>query len=322
VTTSIGTRELPRGLTHRRPTVADAERILPLVVACDLKVVGRSDSTLSQLSADLAAPGVDNERGGRLVEAADGAVVGWLWTEAFEPASEVFVDSYALEAPLLEWLFVRANEYVLEVVREWGRPVTMVAGCYAHDEEYGEILRAGGLEVVRSFWNMRMTLDTGALAEHPLPAGVEVRLVDATDETDLRLMHRLHDESFADHWKFTPLPHDDWYDRFARSAGCDVTQWWVAEVDGEPAGLLVGAENRAENNEGYVDTLGVLREFRGRGVAKTLLRVAFAESARRGRSRIGLQVDSESPTGATRLYEAVGMSVDNVMLAWERTVSP
>ena len=55
-------------------------------------------------------------------------------------------------------------------------------------------------------------------------------------------------------------------------------------------------------------------------MAKALLAEAFAESARRGRTRVGLGVDSESPTGATRLYQSVGMFVEKVILAWQGEV--
>lgn len=322
MTGSIGTADLPAGLAHRRPAVADDARILPLVVACDLRVVGSSDATLVQVRADLAGPGVDNERGGRLVENSAGDVVGWLWTEAIETGSEVFLDLYSLEPRVLEWLVRRAFDYVELLVSEWDRPVRVKAGCYQHDEEYGAILRSAGFEVVRSFWEMKRSLEEVSPEPPPLPAGVTIRTLDATRDDERRLYHRLAEDAFVDHWDNTPLPFEEWYALLDASAGRDVTQWWVAEFDGEPAGLLIGADSRAELGEGYVDVLGVLRPFRGRGVAKALLWFAFAEFVRRGRTRAALGVDSESPTGATRLYEAVGMSVDKVILAQQQTVAP
>jgi mycothiol synthase len=316
------TAALPAGLTHRPPVPADAALILPLVVACDVRVLDRSDATLSQVRSDLATPAADNERGGRLVQDASGAAVGWLWTEVRTAASEAFVDLYALDDAVLSWLLGQAFDFLDLLATEWGRPVRVAAGSYQHDGEYGAALRSAGFEVVRSFWHMRRSLD-GVSPEPSAPAaGVSVRLADATDEADRRLLHRVHDEAFADHWHHTSLPFEDWYARLDASAGRNVDQWWVAEVDGEPAGLLIGADALAELGEGYVDILGVLRAHRGRGVAKTLLANAFADAVRRGRSHIMLGVDSESPTGATRLYESVGMSVDKVLLAWERQVAP
>ena len=49
------------------------------------------------------------------------------------------------------------------------------------------------------------------------------------------------------------------------------------------------------------------RAYRRRGIAEALLKTAFAELYRRGERRVGLGVDAESPTGATRVYERAGM---------------
>jgi mycothiol synthase len=301
--------------------MADAAQILPLMVACDLAVLGESDSTLAQVTSDLGAVGVDNERGGQLVQDAQGAVVGWLWTRADDAASEVFVDVYALDPELLGWLMAQAMEYVEQVAAEWARDVIVAAGSYAHDEAYGEVLSSAGFEVVRSFWQMRRALDPAVTLEVALPPGVRIRLVDAGDLADLAVVHRVHEASFRDHWNHTERVFDDWHERFKDSGLVDYSQWWLAEVDGAPAGLLIGSNSLAEVGSGFVDTLGVLREYRGRGVAKALLYHAFDDSARRGRSKVGLGVDSESPTGATRLYESVGMTVDKVILAWQQTLS-
>jgi mycothiol synthase len=56
-----------------------------------------------------------------------------------------------------------------------------------------------------------------------------------------------------------------------------------------------------------VSDLGVLRPWRGRGIAATLLLHLFAEFARRGYRKVGLGVDSQNDTGATALYEKVRM---------------
>ena len=60
---------------------------------------------------------------------------------------------------------------------------------------------------------------------------------------------------------------------------------------------------------GYVDSLGVLKEWRGRGIGKALLRRSFAELAGRGSPEVRLGVDTQNVHGAVALYEGVGMSV-------------
>jgi GNAT superfamily N-acetyltransferase len=61
---------------------------------------------------------------------------------------------------------------------------------------------------------------------------------------------------------------------------------------------------------GWVGTLGVCRPWRKRGLGLALLRHSFSELYRHGQRRIGLGVDAESLTGATRLYLKAGMQPD------------
>jgi hypothetical protein len=60
-------------------------------------------------------------------------------------------------------------------------------------------------------------------------------------------------------------------------------------------------------DRGWVGELGVLKPWRGRGIASALLRRAFATFAARELPRVMLNVDAANPTGAVRLYERLGM---------------
>ena len=55
---------------------------------------------------------------------------------------------------------------------------------------------------------------------------------------------------------------------------------------------------------------------RGRGVAKGLLRTIIADAAQRGRDRVGLEVDADSPTGADGLYTSMGWQTEYVTQSW------
>jgi GNAT superfamily N-acetyltransferase len=101
--------------------------------------------------------------------------------------------------------------------------------------------------------------------------------------------------------------------------------WWLATIETDegvfPAGALVSTVLRedAEGFEGsYVDYIGVHRRARGRGVAKALLHTAIADAARRGRNRVGLEVDAGSPTGADGLYTSMGWVTDYRTQSWHR----
>jgi ribosomal protein S18 acetylase RimI-like enzyme len=53
-----------------------------------------------------------------------------------------------------------------------------------------------------------------------------------------------------------------------------------------------------------------------------LLRRACAEFYRRGRGKVALGVDSESLTGATRLYERAGMRVERLYSVYRKELRP
>ena len=62
---------------------------------------------------------------------------------------------------------------------------------------------------------------------------------------------------------------------------------------------------------GWVDHLGIRRPWRGRGLGMALLLRSFAEFYQRGMHKVGLNVDTESLTGANRLYDRAGMRTVN-----------
>jgi ribosomal protein S18 acetylase RimI-like enzyme len=76
----------------------------------------------------------------------------------------------------------------------------------------------------------------------------------------------------------------------------------------------------ADEGCGYVDTLAVRPEFRGRGLGRLLLRTAIAADAARGREGTILHVDTNNTTPALGLYESEGMRPVLVIDIWRRTV--
>ena len=66
----------------------------------------------------------------------------------------------------------------------------------------------------------------------------------------------------------------------------------------------------------FADAVGILGRRRDRG-----LRHAFRELHGRGERRVLLGVDSENPTGATRLYERAGMHVEEEAVVVEKELA-
>ncbi|HEU4421820.1 MAG TPA: GNAT family N-acetyltransferase, partial [Pilimelia sp.] len=210
---------------------------------------------------------------------------------------------------------------VAERAAEFGYPrLTARAGAVPTEEHYIRVLRAAGFEFVKRYARMRRSL-TGVPATPPEPPpGVSIRLVRADDDVDMRTFFRILDTAFQDTPDHQPQTYEVWRERVAALPSVPWEEWFVAEVDGEPAGILQSADQADSNDEGWVKNLAVLREFRKRGIGAALLATAFAAYARKGRVYAGLGVDLTNPTEAYRLYTSVGLSASYEADIFERHV--
>ena len=113
----------------------------------------------------------------------------------------------------------------------------------------------------------------------------------------------------------SPLPFDEWW---AMRKDEDKSLWWVIRDGSE-----IAACERCEEGYGggFVGMVGVRKPWRRRGFGKALLLHAFREFRLRGFERVSLGVDSANPTGATRLYESVGMHVESEHVTFEKELA-
>ena len=152
-----------------------------------------------------------------------------------------------------------------------------------------------GHELVRFFWRMEIDLaDEPRMPE--VPAGVTIRGY-RPGEDDERL-HAMHQEAFAEHWEFTPETLEDWLKWRHSRRDYDPALWRIAEENGEIAGAALSF---GEDRFGWVLDLAVRPSSRRVGLGLVVLQSAFAVLRHRGHMRVGLEVDSENETGATRL---------------------
>lgn len=178
----------------------------------------------------------------------------------------------------------------------------------AGDELASELFRLRGFTEVRRFWDMEIDLGDEPPAEPPVA-------VDSFAPDEGRAFHAALEEAFVDHWEPHPEPFESWWGRQVGRSNFDPTLWFVIRDGDEIAAI---ARNEIRGSGGYVGTLGVRRPWRGRGYAKALLHHSFGEFHRRGLRRVTLGVDAENPTGATRLYESVGMHAAREDIVWEK----
>jgi ribosomal protein S18 acetylase RimI-like enzyme len=135
-------------------------------------------------------------------------------------------------------------------------------------------------------------------------------------EDDARTFHDALDEAFQDHWEHHGHGFEEWWNRHRTNPNFDPTLWFLIRDGDEIAAVARNEANR--NGGGYVGALGVRRPWRGKGYAKALLLHTFREFWDRGMPRVTLGVDAENPTGATHLYERVGMHVEAENVVFEK----
>lgn len=308
-----------------------------IVADDETSVVGFTDETLDSIRGRLGHP--DAYAPGHRLAWRDDVPVGALLVELDRHGRDIFLDAYApvpdrpeVLAALLRDGLVSARALAQadpadgrdadgEPVRDAHRPTPGVwqveAGSYGQDEGYASALAATGFAARRRFWRMRQELDGVSSAEPTAPAGVTCRAV--AGEVDRRALHALFCATFAEHYGSShDRPYDEWMAGLEATPGVDPSRWWIALLDGVDVALCILDDSRDALGLGYVRTLGVLPQARGRGIARWLLGCAAADAVARGRSAIMLTVDGENTTGATALYESVGYAIDEVIDLWSQ----
>jgi mycothiol synthase len=289
---------LPDGFTLRDVTDADAPAVAGVMNAYDAafptgEVVSESDVRSSW--ADLGDRGT-----AALAADADGVPAGYV--ETFVRGDETTVDGYVHPGHFGRGLgatFVSLGE---QRAAELGSG-SVVAGTLAADERATDLFTARGWQHERVF--LRMSIDLrGDESSPPSPSGLELRQFRLEDA---RAFHAAKEEAFADHWNSRRESFDEYSRRAIEAGDFDPTLWWVVVDGDEIAGVIRCSAKRF--GSGWVHTVGVRPAWRRRGLGELLLRTAFAEFARRGEERVALGVDAENATGATQLYDRVGMHV-------------
>ncbi len=299
------------GVSIRPCSPGDRDAIMALIAACETEEMGSPDpAMLDGVSIVWQRSDFDWGKDAWLAVASDGQQA--LGFAHLQPVERTDLQAFASVHPdargrgigsaLLAHIEQRASEAMGRftpndhvVLQQW---------IAAANEPARRLLEQSGYQVVRRMWGMIVEL-----AEEPptivWPAGITVRT--PVTDADLRATHAASREAFQDHWGYAEQPYED----FARSNieidTFDPSLWFMV-MDGDEVAVVMLGEMLPDR--GWVNDLAVRRPWRGRGLGEALLRHAFGAFYRRGLRTVALGVDSQNLTGATRLYERVGMRVE------------
>lgn len=293
----------------RAPTEADVPAITRLFNRANAELFGVGDESEDEVRRFLTSNELDPAEDIRLAEV-DGELVGYAdifphphptyWLDVRVPPNA----EGGLQEQLLDWAVKRTLEKGGEHV---------LAAAWSTDEPMKRAYEAGGFERTRASYRMRIEFEGEAEEARP-PDGVTVR---AMTPEDARVAHETHMETFDDMWGHAHSSFEDWQHWFLGDDH-DWSLFFLAEVDGEPAGVALCRPRPTEPDLGAIRVVGVRRPWRRRGVGRALMLHAFSEFRRRGMRGAILGVDAESLTGAQRLYQSVGMHVDRESDIYER----
>jgi len=186
----------------------------------------------------------------------------------------------------------------------------------APDVAADPLLTGRGYREVRRFWDMTIELGDDPPQALRLPEGFRI---EPFSTENARAFHETLEEAFAEHWEFQPTPFEKWWERQVAKPDHDPSLWFLVRTD---EAVVAATRNDPERSGGgWIGAIGVRPAWRGHGLAKALLLQSFGEFHRRGQRRVGLGVDSENVTGATKLYESVGMVVDSEQVVWEKDLA-
>jgi mycothiol synthase len=301
--------ELPEGFESSRPVIDDAAEVAALIAEMELAQEGESETTTADILRDWEL--VDTDQDAWLVRK-DGrlAAYGAVETHPRGAVADGFVHPDAAGRGVGRFL-VRAMEARAGELARRGFVQNSVS---LNDEAGQRLLEAEGYRPVRRFLRMLVELD-GAPVVPELP-GISIRALRLGEEA---AFHSVVEQAFAAHWGHVPMTSGRWWARRAAEGGDDLSLFFVAERNGDLVGEISCHAERF--GVGFVMTLGVLPEARGLGIGRALLLRAFAAFWERGQSRVGLAVDAENETGATRVYEAAGMRLAFGAITFEKPLT-
>ena len=300
----------------RPPTIDDLEIVHELILAHDLALYGEEDITLADLRTYWTAPTHDLERDQRLVFAQDGQLIANLYLEQRQHA-KFFVEVVIRPG----YSDVRVGDALFELGVTWARQqmvqadpgmrVSLNAWASANDQDSLERYERMGLTEVRRYWNMKIELNRPP--EAPVwPDGIALRSF--VPERDDRAVFEMVEQAFNDHWGHMPGDFAAWRHRKIEGENFDPSLWFIA-YEGEQ---IAGGSLCSNSGAGWVDTLGILRPWRRKGLGLALLLHSFGEFYRRDQHTVVLGVDSQNLTGAVRLYQRAGMHIARENISFEK----
>lgn len=312
---------LPDGYSVRPAHRDDLDEIVAVIRAAEIAVCGMTTACSGEISSDWADRRFDMTRDTWVVAGPDGHLVAYALAWGIDPDQsidlyfEVHPDCAGLgiDEHLFGLLLARAHEHAAAHAAQSGETKAGVAmWCIRGDERKHALYERLGAARTRIF--TRLTIDAADLPPAPpWPTGIATtRFRPGGDDRDV---HAAIEDAFSEHFHATRVPLDVWQTQVLGDDDFDPELLLVARDGDEVAGVVLCFPTP---EVGIVDQLAVREPWRGRGLGRALLLHALHLLAARGHEHLQLGVDAQNTTGATQLYESIGMRTKRATDFYER----
>lgn len=312
---------LPGGFQARRPTMDDLKAVVQLFEKAETAEHGSPEINQEDIRSLWHGKDFKLETDAWLVFSVEGQLVGYADIE-----QRYHAKIFGLVRIHPDYVGRGIEEYLLSQTEAWaeqhiplaepGVRVTLDTYIGAQYQPMQRFFEQAGFREIRRSW--RMEIDMEEMPPAPeWPEGVTVRtIVPGQDE---RATFQTVDTAFEDHFGHIPGNFEEWRHWMVEREDFDPSLFFLAFDGDQMAGCsLCTYTDGREQGDGWVNTLAVLRPWRRKGLGMALLRHSFREFYRRGKRRVGLGVDSQNLTGATRLYQRAGMHVAREYISYEK----
>ncbi len=307
------------GIQIRNYRPGDLELIVVMLNAAESVDHADLGTSVHEMREQLNRPGVSPEQDGFVAEDESGRIVAFGYLEFKQETEECGYRCWfnihpmfrgrGLEDRMLARLEERASELMVEVSAD--KVYLSASGHAAYAERLAAFERAR-MKEIRRFWVMlREHLET--LPAPQFPEGLVIRGY-RMGEDDAESLDALND-SFSEHFGHCEEYMEDWQNYLHSSAyRPDLTVVAIDPQRNRIAGFNHISVNEGEcrrlgHGRGWIDILGVRKEYRKRGLGEALILQGMHNLRQAGMSEAVLGCDSQNTTNATKLYFRVGFRV-------------
>jgi mycothiol synthase len=312
--------------SYRAGTKADIQAFYNVYRMEHIESYGNFGMSVEEVAAELDFPNFDMAQHTQYVFDEAGEMVAYAELRVWR-AIPVRPNIYAYVMPehrgkgigskLTEWGIKQAECFIPHVPDH----ARVVLQAFSNLEDGQKLLEDFSFRLARESYLMGIELKEGMPKANFAP---NFRLVRMSEHPILADFVRIYQETFKDHRGGMEESLEAGLERWERimESGDFPPENFVLVKDGdEDAAILIMANKSDEDpDKGYIQTVGVMPNYRRQGIATQLLYLAFEHFYKMGKAKAGLSVDGASLTKAHEVYLKAGMNIEMVYNAYELEV--